>query len=155
MTTDAEVLEFEVEALARELEPTPEQKNGAQRSQRAIREALDSGNMSARIVDDYLIGSYARHTAIQPLDDVDIMFVIDPTEWKLPLFGDKPEPERVLETFARAIRLRYDQSQVVVQRRSVGLKMNHLDIDVVPAIPTERDHHVLIPDRKDEGWVLT
>lgn len=155
MTMDPEFLEMAVEAMVKNLEPTAAQKQGAQRSQRAIREALDSGNMAARIVDDYLIGSYARHTAIQPLDDVDIMFIIDPTEWKLPLFGDKPEPERVLETFARAIRLRYDQSQVVVQRRSVGLKMNHLDIDAVPAIPTDREHFVLIPDRREGEWILT
>jgi hypothetical protein len=152
---DPEFLELEVQAIAGELEPTPEQKQGAQRSQRAIRAALDSGNMAARIVDDYLIGSYARHTAITPLDDVDIMFLIDPSEWNLPLFGDKPEPQKVLDTFARAIRLRYDQSQVVVQRRSVGLKMNHLDIDAVPAIQTDREHYVLIPDRKEDQWVLT
>lgn len=155
MTMDPEFLEMAVEAMVKNLEPTAAQKQGAQRSQRAIREALDSGNMAARIVDDYLIGSYARHTAIQPLDDVDIMFIIDPTEWKLPLFGDKPEPERVLDTFARAIRLRYDQSQVVVQRRSVGLKMNHLDIDAVPAISTDREHFVLIPDRREDEWILT
>lgn len=152
---DPEFLELEVQAIAKSLEPTPEQKQGARRSQRAIREALDTGNMSARIVGDYLIGSYARQTAITPLDDVDIMFLIDPTEWETPLLSDMPDPQKVLDTFARAIRMRYDQSRVALKRRSVGLTMHHLHIDAVPAIPTDREHFVLIPDRQEEEWILT
>lgn len=41
----------------------------------------------------------------------------------------------VLESFATAIRRRYALSSVYGQRRSVRLELNHLDIDVVPAIP--------------------
>ena len=152
---DASFLDLQIGAIAQDLEPSESKKEAAQRSQRAIREALDSGNMSARIIGDYLSGSYARYTAITPLDDVDIIFLIDPSEWKRPFFSDKPEPLRVLETFARAIRLRYEQSRVETQRRSVGLKMHHLDIDVVPAIETEREDYVLIPDRKNDEWILT
>lgn len=152
---DARFLDVAIVAIAQDLEPTESQKDAAQRSQRAIREALSSGNMAERIVGDYLSGSYARHTAIAPLDDVDIIFMIDPTEWKRPLFSDWPEPARVLQTFARAIRSRYDQSRVETQWRSIGLKMHHLDIDVVPAIATEREDYLLIPDRKKDEWILT
>lgn len=152
---DFEFLESELEAIAGALEPTAEQKEGAQRSQRAIRSALDTGNMAARITGDYLIGSYARHTAIAPLDDVDIMFVVEPAAWELSVWTGKPDPKKVLDTFARAIRLRYQQSEVAVQRRSVGLRLHHLDIDVVPAIPTGRENFVLIPDRLANEWILT
>jgi len=152
---DATFLDLQIGAIAQNLEPSETKKEAARRSQRAIREALDTGNMSARIIGDYLSGSYARHTAITPLDDVDIIFIIDPSEWKRPFFSDKPDPVRVLETFARAIRLRYAQSRVETQRRSVGLKMHHLDIDVVPAITTNREDYVLIPDREKDEWILT
>lgn len=53
MTVDFEFLELEVQAMVKDLEPTSAQKQGAQCGQRAIREAFNSGNMAARIVDDY------------------------------------------------------------------------------------------------------
>ncbi|MCY1022128.1 SMODS domain-containing nucleotidyltransferase [Pyxidicoccus sp. MSG2] len=148
-------LDEQMAELSRQLEPSEAQRSAARKSQRAIREALDSGNMASRIITDYLSGSYARHTAIAPIDDVDIIFVIDPSKWRNPGSGGRPAPEKVLETFAGAIRLRRDSSTVMMQRRSVGLKMHHLHIDAVPAIETERDGLILIPDRRKEEWILT
>lgn len=152
---DLEFLEEEMLGIARLVEPSPAQRSAARTSQRAIRAALDTGNMARRITADYLSGSYARQTAIAPIDDVDIIFVIDPEKWKKPLLGGYPEPERVLETFLGAIRLRRESSLVRMQRRSVGLKMQHLDIDAVPAIETERDGFILIPDKNAGEWILT
>jgi hypothetical protein len=152
---NSDFLHLEVVEIAKELEPTPTQKADAKRSQRAIRDALNSGNMSTRIVDEYLSGSYARHTAVYPLDDVDIIFLIDPSHWEARFFSDTPSPRAVLQTFARAIRLRYEQSRVQVQRRSVGLKLYALDIDVVPAITTERNGYIQIPDIEKGDWILT
>ena len=43
-----------------------------------------------------------RHTAIRPLDDVDVIFVIDASQWKTTwvqaLLSALPSPDRVLET---------------------------------------------------------
>jgi hypothetical protein len=128
------------------------QKNGAVRSQNNLRDLLFTGNLEARMVETYLTGSYARETAVQPLDDVDIVVLIDPTKWDIPFLASYPKPDDVLGTFARAIRYRYPNSSVHTQRRSIGLKLNHLDIDVVPAINEGHDL-IRIPDRTSGKWI--
>lgn len=139
-----------------EIEPTATQKDGAQRSHKHLRDLLKTGQMAARIRNSYLSGSYSRDTAIRPLDDVDIIFEIDPSAWGggLFLFDSMPPPERVLDSFANAIRYRYPVSSVHTQRRSVRLELNHLDIDIVPAIPERRDPSTIkVPDRESGEWI--
>lgn len=144
----------------KQIEPTNTQKDGARRSHNYLRDILDQGNMARKVMDSYLSGSYPRDTAIRPLDDVDIIFVIDPAAWPKNgfgfLFSERPDPEAVLKTFASAIRYRYEGSSLRMQNRSVRLKLNHLNIDVVPAIDKDRTSgHILIPDREQEDWIVT
>lgn len=157
MPMESHFLEGVMQEIASYWEPTREQKEAAKRSQNALREALDSETrtISARIVDHYLSGSYARHTAITPIDDVDIIFIIDPQQWDLPLFSDYPDPAKVLGTFERAIRGARGSSSIKQQRRSVRLSMNALDIDVVPAIQTDDEEFVMIPDKSEDTWLRT
>jgi len=139
--------------LVREIEPSQTQKEGAARSQNYLRSILYTGQMKARIVGDYLSGSYSRDTAIKPLDDVDIIFIIDPSKWTTSLLG-YPTPETVLTSFANAIRYRYPVSSVYGQRRSVRLELYHLDIDVVPAINADnRGDFIWIPDKDSGNWI--
>src|SRR5262249_24178974 len=121
------ICETQLWELVRSIEPTHSQKEGASRSQNYLRETLNSGQMASRIVKTYLSGSYYRDTAIYPVDDVDIIIVIDPSYWLSPgkiastvLFGPPysfPSPTAVLESFAKAIRYRYPVSSVFGQRR--------------------------------------
>jgi hypothetical protein len=148
--------ETELWGLAGQIEPTQAQKEGAATSHNNLRALLRTGNFANRIVNDYLSGSYARDTAIRPIDDVDIIFEINAQAWPNAgtiLYG-KPKPSTVLESFANAIRYRYPVSSVFGQRRSVRLQLYHLDIDVVPAI---RDaavtDMVFIPDRDSDDWI--
>jgi hypothetical protein len=141
--------------IARDIEPTAAQKAGAQRSHNYLRSLLDTGQMAGRISSSYLSGSYARDTAIKPLDDVDIIFELASNSYGmggfLPL---RPTPEQVLESFARAIRYRYPVSSVYGQRRSVRLELEHLDIDVVPAIVDSSDSSLIfVPDRETAQWI--
>jgi hypothetical protein len=148
--------ESQLWGLVGEIEPTQAQKEGAKRSHNYLREILCTGQMANRITGHYLSGSYSRDTAIRPLDDVDIIFLIDPTKWTNSLLGMfiRPPPERVLESFANAIRYRYPVSSVYGQRRSVRLELNHLDIDIVPAIPDdENPDFIWIPDRDSSEWI--
>lgn len=152
-----------LQKLVSHIQPTPTQKKGAKRSHHHLRDLLCSGQMGARITDHYLSGSYSRNTAIYPLDDVDIIFIIDPAAWKRPfnvvstlLFGyvSKPDPLDVLKSFKNAIRYRYPNSSVRLQRRSVRLRLFHLDIDVVPAIEhTHRNEIIYIPDSEAGNWI--
>lgn len=160
------ICETQLWNLVRKIEPTLTQKAGAKRSQKWLRDILCTGNMQQRVTAHYLSGSYARDTAIYPLDDVDIIFVIDPSYWIDPvaafarriIFGSEgyPSPSDVLKSFANAIRYRYPNSSVHGQRRSVGLRLNHLDIDVVPAIIVKEDTGLIrIPDSETGQWILT
>src|SRR6476646_2983957 len=96
--------------LLKSIEPTRTQRDGAQRSHNFLRDILCTGNMASRIRTSYLTGSYARDTVIHPLDDVDIVFVIEPKQWSS--WWDYPSPDSVLKSFERAIRYRYDGSSV-------------------------------------------
>jgi len=141
--------------IVADIEPTPAQVGAAAASHARLRELLDGGNIGRRIIRSFLSGSYARKTAIRPIDDVDIVFVVDPSAWRS-TWSSLPSPEAVLNTFANAVRYRYPVSTVVGQRRSVRLQLNHLDIDVVPAIVASQDGTVLkIPDSDSNEWILS
>jgi hypothetical protein len=147
-----------VEAVLRraltEIEPTATQKSGARRSHNHLRDLLNTGQMAERITGSYLSGSYARDTAIWPLDDVDVVFEIDPACWSASIFRTHPPPKTVLDSFSAAIRRRYSLSSVYGQRRSVRLQLYHLDIDVVPAIRTTPSSNVIwVPDRTADEWI--
>jgi hypothetical protein len=148
--------ESELRRLVRGIEPSSAQKSGASRSHNHLRNLLDTGEFGNRIVDSYLSGSYARDTAISPIDDVDIIVVVDPEGWPRRFLNSHPDPDSVLQSFARAIRYRYPHSRVHVQRRSVRLNLYHLDIDVVPAIALKGDRQLVeIPDADSEEWLTS
>lgn len=142
--------------LVRDIEPTPSQKKKAQKSHDYLRNILGTGKMAYRIQRSFLSGSYSRNTAIKPLDDVDIVFLIDPSYWPSSFLSPLPSPDSVLKTFANAIRYRYRFSSVFRQRRSVSLRLHHLAIDVVPAIESDEDELLIrIPDTESNDWILT
>lgn len=141
--------------VLRQIEPTAEQKAGARRSHLHLRELLDSGQIGNRIVDIYLSGSYARDTAIRPLDDVDLIVVVDPQYWNTDWLSSLPAPARIIDSFASAIRRRYPQSSVFKQRRSVRLQLAHINIDVVPAVSEAGNGRIQIPDRDSGEWIVT
>jgi hypothetical protein len=143
--------------LVNRVEPSESQKDGARRSHLHLRSELDSGKMANRIVESYLSGSYARDTAIAPLDDVDVIFLIDPRYWQSELasvLGIKPSPQQVLDTFANAIRYRYPNSSIFFQRRSIRLDLSHLSIDAVPALDAGGGK-ILIGDADKDEWIVS
>lgn len=153
-TDSSGAIEAVLRRILADIEPTATQKSGAQRSHNHLRDLLDTGQMAKRITNSYLSGSYARNTAIWPLDDVDVIFEVDPAYWPGSILRSHPPPRRVLDSFATAIRRRYALSSVYGQRRSVRLELYHLDIDVVPAIRTAIDSDViLVPDRYADDWI--
>lgn len=141
--------------ILRSVEPSEEEKEGARRSHRYLRDILLTGNMESIIQDHFLSGSYPRATAIRPLDDVDVIFVVDPDHWKTPNPGALPVPSAVLQTFERALERRYPETQLRVQRRSIRLQMWHLNVDVVPAVSADGggSERLLIPDAENDTWI--
>lgn len=148
--------EADLREMAQGLEPTAAQKSAASRSHNYLRDLLLTGQFGNRVLDSYLSGSYSRDTAVNPIDDVDIVVVVDPDGWRRGLLQSRPGPARVLESFAAAIRYRYRDSSVYVQRRSVRLKLYHLDIDVVPALEvTSGRDRIEIPDIEIGEWIAS
>lgn len=146
-------MDWEVErwlaVLARDMLPSAAERGLAKEAHKELRSLLRTGEMDRRIVRSYLSGSYVRHTAIRPLNDVDIVFEIAPERWRSSGGWDDalPRPEKVIDTFARALRDRIGGSaRVRSQRRSVGVTNGELHVDVVPAVP------VFDEAGGDRGW---
>ena len=142
-----------LQAVATGLEPKPQEVEAAAKSQQYLRVQLSGGNIGDKICNSWLIGSYARRTAVTPIDDIDILFELDPAKWGR--WSLQPDPDSVLKAFGRAIRYRYPNSSVRTQRRSIGLMLSRRPIDVVPGLPTKDPDVFLIPDRVDGEWIPT
>jgi hypothetical protein len=134
-----------------------EQKNASKRHteiREHMREKFD-------LDDDFLTGSYRRHTKTKPLKDVDIFCVLDESERHFR--GE--HPLKVLEAFETTLRELYGERAVSKQRRSVevdfGIVVDAEDntdyrimsMDVVPAFALGANYE--IPDRDSGKWIKT
>lgn len=98
--------------------------------------------------DTFLSGSYARHTAINDINDVDVICVVDIDE-------SITEPEVVLAWTQSILGKYYKKTKR--QGRSVGAQADKgVWLDIVPATPMAADNGPLwIPDREAKQWVQT
>ncbi len=132
-----------------------EQKDASER-QREIREHMDE---EFDVDDDFLTGSYARHTKTKPLKDVDIFCVLGDGE----RHRRKEAASDLLGAAESALAKKYGHSCVKRQRRSVtvdfGVRPDADDktdyrvvsFDVVPAFALGDDYE--IPDTGANGGV--
>ena len=134
-----------------------EQKNASGR-QREIRAHMDE---EFAIDEDFLTGSYARHTKTKPLKDVDIFCVLGQAERHY----RQKSPSELLGAVESALAKKYGSSCVKQQRRSVTVefgveaddedKTNYrvVSFDVVPAFALDSNYE--IPDKGNAaagGW---
>ena len=130
-----------------------EQANASKRQQE-VRELISAHFC---ISNDFLTGSYARHTKTRPLKDVDIFFVLDKEKEKQYL--DKPVS--ILEEFRKILAPVYGEDKVKIGRRSVGVDLSVspeeedkiFSVDAVPAF--DSGNHYQIPDNILEKWIQT
>lgn len=155
----ARAVEDWLSAASNSIAPTKAERRVAQRAHEELRKLLRSGEMDRRIVRSYLSGSYVRRTAVRPLQDVDIVFEIDPNRWRRSdwaFLGDGlPKPDDVISTFVTAIRSRLrdsgDMTRVRKQGRSVGVMFDDIHVDVVPAVPVQDEDEDEDDDLDDDG----
>jgi len=132
---------------------TAEQDNASKRQQE-VRELIAK---HFTIENDFLTGSYGRHTKTRPLKDVDIFFVLDKEKEKKYL----TKPLDLLEDIRKVLAPIYGKDKVEIGRRSVGIDFSIgaeeedkiLSIDVVPAFVS--GDHYQIPDNVLKDWVQT
>ncbi len=94
----------------------------------------------------FLSGSYARHTAIHDINDVDVICVLD-------IDTSITEPEIVLTWLLGVLSGYYDETRP--QGRSIGASAEKgVWLDIVPASAISADDGPLrIPDRDAQQWV--
>ena len=135
-----------------------EQKDAARRHA-GLRECIRG---AFAIQNDFLSGSYRRHTKTKPLKDVDVVFVLGEKEtWR----RDKP-PVDTLWAFETHLKGKYTgNGQVETGRRSVTVEFEKsyypedhdgkvLSIDAVPAFELEGGDYE-IPDKITGTWIKT
>jgi predicted nucleotidyltransferase len=110
---------------------------------------------------DFLTGSYARYTKTKPLKDIDIFFVMNPSEAKY----RKAAAATVLDAYKAALIAKYGASSIRRQSRSINVdfgvivdaddKTDYriLSVDVVPAFASGNDYE--IPDGDTGQWIKT
>ena len=96
-------------------------------------------------------GSYAKGTAIHPLNDIDVVFYIDTKKYPYDTLG------RVLHRIARELRPSYPNNPIEVGNRSIKLKYTDgFSIDIVPALSDNRKiERAEIIDRETGSWIRT
>lgn len=142
-------LSADFKTLLSSIQPGEQDVADAKAAHEKVREQLrnDSEFKDAH-KDTFLSGSYARHTAINDINDVDVICVID-------INPSITEPEVVLAWTQGILGKYYKETKR--QGRSVGAQAaKGVWLDIVPAAPMGADDGPLwIPDREARQWVQT
>ena len=136
-------------AFLSSIQPGEDDVAAAKSAHEKVRERLRTDEDSKEAhKDTFLSGSYARHTAINDINDVDVICILD-------LDHRITEPEVCL-AWIQGILVRY-YKETKRQGRSVGANAaKGVWLDIVPATPVSTDDGPLwIPDREAREWVQT
>lgn len=135
--------------LVRSTVPDGERLSAASEWPGKIREHIKAHDFETVAPHHHLVGSYARSTAVGDIKDVDVVVFV-------PEKRKNDAPKDVLSELEAALKEFPDATvDTTVQRRSVRVTVGDFDIDVVPAIIRDDDHHgvLLVPDKKREEWI--
>lgn len=143
------------EKFKQKLELTKTESEDAQRRHYEVREVIRA---AFDIENDFLTGSYGRHTKTKPLKDIDIFFVLGNKEKNR---RDKA-PSLTLDAFEDALVKKYGRENVQRGRRCVTVEFEKvyqtkdadgkvLSIDAVPAF--DGGNHFDIPDGHVGKWI--
>jgi hypothetical protein len=136
-------------AFLASLQPGDEDVAAAKAAHEKVRDQLRSDSESKDAHEDtFLSGSYARRTAINDINDVDVICVLD-------IDQTITTPEVVLAWLQSVLGRHYKETRL--QGRSVGAKAaKGVWLDIVPAtLVSAEDGPLWIPDRDAHQWVQT
>ena len=143
---------FAFDALLKKTNPSSERVDVAKNLHGDVRDWLTAHEYETCSPHSRLIGSYARHTAICEIKDVDVVVF-------LPESALDRTPESVLRELKKVLK-EYPGSTVETspQRRSIRMDFpdEECTIDIVPAVAEDGIEQPLrIPDRGQEEWILS
>ena len=133
----------------RRLKPTYAELDKARRRRDYLQNRMFALNMG--IIDVRNSGSYAKSTAIRPMNDIDVVFYVDAEYYPY------ENVERMLHQIARALRSSYPQNEIVPKKRSIELRyVDGFCVDIVPALCMNRQiEGAEIFDRQSGRWIKT
>jgi hypothetical protein len=140
-----------MDQLMSAIEPNDAEREKASKQQLNVRAALEA---RLSVEDTYLSGSYRRHTQPRPLDDIDLLVVLDHTEHEITLDGIGTR--KALDLLEAALRDAYPKTELVRHDRCIQIKFagTGIGFDVVPVIRLT-EHEFYIPDEARGVWVRT
>jgi hypothetical protein len=130
--------------------PPPTQRRAAQSGHNTLRGRLEGDAYFGSLIrTTFLNGSYARHTVVRPIRDVDIIAVVG-TDWM------EADPARAMESLRRKLAQWYDGWRTRRRRRAVQVQLSRVNLDVLLATaPDGMDSPLRIPDRDLRRWIRT
>lgn len=140
------------------IEPDEEARKYAQEAHKPIREHLEEDEEFGEFFEgSFLYGSYARHTAVDEIKDIDIVVLtnFDPNNLD-------HSPKKVLKKLKKALNKYYeDADSTEYQRKSIKVKDPlpdypdvYMTLDIIPAIELDgEDSPLLVPDIETDTWV--
>lgn len=125
----------------------------ASKQQQGLRDNL-AGELAVLV--SFLTGSYRRGTQIPPLDDIDVLLVLDPTAYASDLVDSDAATAAILRRVHRALATVYPRSEIVGYDRCIRIAFTGTGIgfDITPAFQQSEDVF-LIPDLRQGRWIAT
>jgi len=139
------------EKFLQSLELTRAQRDNASQQHKYMREELLK---RLSLETTFLTGSYARKTAVRPLNDIDVFVVFKETDEVNP----DNAPGDLLNTVKQTLEEIYPGKTSSPQARSVNIEFTQTGIsyDVVPAFIDRDDPDIYrIPDLEASAWIAT
>ena len=141
---------FAFDALLKKINPSSGRVAVVKRLHGEVRDWLEDHEYETRAPHSRLIGSYARHTAICDIKDVDVLLF-------LPEAALDRTPESILRELKKVLKEYPDSTvETAPQRRSIRMDFpdENCTIDLVPAVAKEGIKKPLwIPDRRQQEWI--
>jgi len=135
------------------LEMTDAERSKASKQQDRVRARLDD---HLELDATYLSGSYRRRTLIRPVDDIDLLVVLNWDEYKGEVTLDAAGTGVVLDLVERALEAAYPHSELHRYGRCIQIQFagTGIGFDVVPAFQFA-DHEFQIADEDYGRWIRT
>ena len=125
----------------------------ASKQQQELRRRLE---WRIALVDSFLTGSYRRNTQIFPLDDIDVLVVLDADEYAHILADSAGGPDAALDLVEAALRSAYPKTEI--ERFNCCLRIQFagtgIGFDVIPVFQQSEDVF-LMPNTDLRRWVPT
>lgn len=140
-----------MDAFLSAIEPTEVERSKASDQQQSVRSQLEE---RLTLVATYLSGSYRRHTLIRPLDDIDLLVVLDHVAHEITL--DAAGAKKALDLVEAALDDAYPNTEKVRWDRCIQIKFagTGIGFDAVPVVQFTEDEFWL-PDEGRGIWVRT